>query len=506
MERHAMSQDSQSRRPGALLLLAGLLALPLPGKAADHTDAQLMALDSGADLNDVYAFVGTRFDNPGQVVLNLIVQSAPFSEPGAAALYGSTPADARVAFRIASDDGFEARVTYVFEFSDAAPTEPPGLPNPATSLAYGIGASTTDLGEVLPDGTRRNFHQFYTVTRIIDGQAEVIGKDLATAPPNLGPNVTPLYNDTLGMAVSGATTFAGLDGYTQAAVHALKTGEVVFAGPREDGFYADIAGLYDLYDQRVFFPSPDFPNTIGQQGGGVDLLKGFNAYTVAIQIPINFIGQFAEQYTAVYFGQEIGSEGVRVWATSERRRVNLRRSAGGPVNSGPWVQVDRVANPMVNLIMNSLGIKDEFNQGNPVDDGRFEASALTPEVAVLINALHSPPIPVISSVDRADLVKLLLPDVLRVDTTTGPVPLPGNAGFNRLAFVGGDTTGGKSSGWPNGRRPGDDVVDILLTAVRSGPDYDPLSLAGDNVNANDQLYNQVFPYLGTPHSGYKHSH
>jgi hypothetical protein len=101
---------------------------------------------------------------------------------------------------------------------------------------------------------------------------------------------------------------------------------------------------------------------------------------------------------------------------------------------------------------------------------------------------------------------VFIPEVIRVDTTTPPVTLAGQAGFSRLGFIGGDTTTDgagrvKSSGWPNGRRLGDDVCDIGLTAVASGPTYDPVIVLGDNVAANDQFYNQVFPYSGTPHSG-----
>ena len=91
-------------------------------------------------------------------------------------------------------------------------------------------------------------------------------------------------------------------------------------------------------------------------------------------------------------------------------------------------------------------------------------------------------------------------DVLRVDTTTGPVPLIGQGG-NRLSGIGGDTTNGKFSGWPNGRRLGDDVADIAFTALASGPSFSSIFLLGDNVNHNDQTYNFVFPYAATPNSG-----
>ena len=86
-------------------------------------------------------------------------------------------------------------------------------------------------------------------------------------------------------------------------------------------------------------------------------------------------------------------------------------------------------------------------------------------------------------------------------TTTDPVRLAGQTGFSRLGFIGGDTTNGVSSGWPNGRRIGDDVVDIALTAIASGPGYSTITVVGDNVAANDLPYHQVFPYLATPHSG-----
>jgi hypothetical protein len=103
---------------------------------------------------------------------------------------------------------------------------------------------------------------------------------------------------------------------------------------------------------------------------------------------------------------------------------------------------------------------------------------------------------------RTDLAAVYIPDVLRIDTTTGPVRLSGQAGFNRLSFIGGDSTAnGKPSGWPNGRRLGDDVVDIALTAVASGPAYTAITVVGDNIAANDQVYHQVFPYSATPHAG-----
>jgi hypothetical protein len=148
--------------------------------------------------------------------------------------------------------------------------------------------------------------------------------------------------------------------------------------------------------------------------------------------------------------------------------------------------------------------KDNFNRTSPtVDASMFSTYALNPELAVLINLVFGTSF---ATSGRVDLQAVFIPEVIRVDTSTPPVSLPGQADFSRFGFAGGDTTTDsagriKSSGWPNGRRVGDDVADIALTAIASGPTYSTVTVVGDNVSANDQLYNQVFPYLGTPHAG-----
>ncbi len=100
--------------------------------------------------------------------------------------------------------------------------------------------------------------------------------------------------------------------------------------------------------------------------------------------------------------------------------------------------------------------------------------------------------------------------MIRVNTTTGATKVPGETGFNRLSFIGGDTIANGAgaqipAGWPNGRRFGDDVIDIALTAVASGPTFATITVVGDNMAANDQTYNVTFPYAGTPNAGTRNS-
>ena len=300
-------------------------------------------------------------------------------------------------------------------------------------------------------------------------------------PPNVGARTTPFYNDANGRAVSGADTFDGLDRYTQQTVYGLASGEAVFAGPREDGFFADTPGIFDLLDPRIL------GDDLGQGGDGVDGFKGYNVLAFAIQIPI-------EQLQNVRNFPSVG-----VFASVSRRRFTSLSDKREPVGIGDFVQVNRMGNPLFNEVLVALRDKDEYNRSSPIDDAQFAKYALKPELAFLVNAVFGT---AFQTDNRTDLAGIYIPDVLRVDTSTEPVRLAGQTGFNRLSVFGGDTTSsGTPSGWPNGRRLGDDVIDIALTAIASGPTFSTITAVGDNINANDQFYNLVFPYSATPHAG-----
>jgi hypothetical protein len=306
--------------------------------------------------------------------------------------------------------------------------------------------------------------------------------------------VTPQYNDADGRAVSGAVSFAALDRYTRQAIHDLPSGEVVFAGQRDDGFFSDIPGIFDLLDARILDNNGNLGDGLGQDGNGVDGFKGFNVLVYAIQIPVSSLPSVA--YNSVFFGAQ---SGVGVYASASRQKVRVLRPDGEVHSSGPWVQVNRMGNPLFNEGLVALRDKDNFNRTVPTSDmSNYATYAENPELATLINFVYGT---AFVETGRADLVNVFIPEVLRVNTTTGPVKLAGQAGFSRLGFIGGDTTDGVSGGWPNGRRLGDDVVDIALTALASGPSYNTITVVGDNVASNDAVYHQVFPYAATPNSG-----
>jgi hypothetical protein len=485
-----MSKRHRNRIAVGIASLALLAAAE--ARASSHSDAPLIKQDPQANLTDVYAFVGTRYDNPSQRVLNVLVSVRPFSEPGDGVVYDRFADDALYSIHVTNPGNGSTVDRYDFRFSSVTGS----LKNPNTILSYGLGTEAGPIGTI--GDARQNYTQLYSVSRT----GTVIATGLPVAPPNVGGRTTPGYNDSAGRAVSGALDLASLDPLTRQAISPLSNGAVAWAGPREDGFYADTPGIFDLLDPRIIADKDANPGTggVGQDGGGIDGFQGFNVLTYGLQIPIDTLT------TAPYIDPVVGSPatGVGIYASVSRPRITLRRTNGAAVSSGSFIQVNRLGNPLFNEALVALADKDRYNRTNPTADASlFRTYAENPELAFLINfvlfgdSTGSSPLP---TTGRTDLASIFVPDVVRVNTTTAPVRLPGQTGFSRLGILGSDVTGGTtgttSSGWPNGRRIGDDVVDIALTALsRFTVDI------GDNVNANDQLYNRVFPYLGTPHAG-----
>jgi len=469
----------------ALLLTAGLGVLGRNARASSHSDAPLIKQDPSANLTDVYAFISTKYNNSAIKMLTIVINVHPFCEPGDGVTYDRFADDALYSINITNPSTGQLITTYNFRFSPVSSDE--GMyKNLNTILSYGRG---TQIGPIVTVGdARQNFLQTYTVTKVTATTTNTIGSNLNVPPPNVGNNTTPSYNNAQAIPLTGATTVAGLDSYTQQTVYSLPTGEVVFCGLRDDSFFADTPGIFDLLNSRILGPDGH-----GQTGSGVDGFKGYNVLTYAIQVPVTSLT--TSNYTDVLGN---ASTGVGVYASVSRQRIKLLNTSADATNSGPWIQVNREANPLFNEVLVAIKDKDNYNRTFPPGDAVYENYALAPEVIVLINAVYGTSF---KTTGRTDIAAVYIPDVMRVDTTTSPVPLIG-AGGNRLSVFGGDLTDGLPSGWPNGRRLGDDVVDIALTLIASQTtNGSTFGLLGDNINANDFAYNLVFPYAATPHAG-----
>jgi hypothetical protein len=434
-----------------------IVALALmPGQASSHREAPLVAQDPMADNTDVYAFVSP--DAPDTVTL--IANFIPFQKPdGGPNFYSFDP---NVVYEIHIDNNGDAveDITYQWRFT----TE---VRNPATFL-YNTGPVTS------LDDPDLNVRQFYRLTRV-DGPrrtgtvTELSGR-LPVPPPNIGPRSTPNYG-----ALGGA-------------IQALPGNIAVFAGQRDEGFYVDL-GIFDLLGVGT--------------GATEDSTAGFNVSSLAIRVPKSALARGGTTPTNASDPSAI----IGVWSTASRFATRTL-SAGAQQHSGALVQVSRLGNPLVNEAVIDLARKDAFNGIEPTNDAVALDRVTDPEVPKLLKAIFnvdSPPAP------RNDLVTIFLTGIPGLNQPQNVRPaemmrlnmaIPPTSSPNRMGVLGGDL-----AGFPNGRRPGDDVLDIVLQAAAGGtpltPAYNrsPNNSLGDGVSRNDVAYMSSFPYLGIPHPG-----
>jgi hypothetical protein len=476
------------------IVLAARLALaafmPLVSHASSHMDAPLVTLDPSANTTDVYAFVSER---NGVKLLIAALAVYPFEEPGIGPNKHNFDDNVLYQIHVATGDNVaagKATMSYEFRFNTTFKNEDIFAPS-----FLGV------IDEV--DDDNQNLTQTYTVTKVMAKgrpKREVIISN-GIVPPNNQGLVTPFYNqgnDGNNRAKEGVATLAELDKYTAAGIISGVRDYRSFAGQRDDGFYADVQSVFDL-DPTFSGPNKPF-----------DSQGGFNVHTMVLSIPLSELG--GDRQT------------VGVWATTSRPRVRALRSSKDPRNTGDFVQVGRQGNPLFCEIFIGQKDKDKYNRQGPDRDAKdFSGYALEPQLGgILIDAFG---LPEDRKTNRTDIAGIFIPDVIKVDLSTPKArfaggenagSVPDDAGFNRLSVFGDDTlpsalTGGQvPGGWPNGRRFGDDVVDIGVIALVS--DLRPNStsivelLDVDKVTGNDIGYNKVFPYAATPLNGRNHGH
>ena len=473
--------------------VAGLIVIvaPVCGLASSHMDAPLITLDDAANTTDLYAFLsGTG----GTKHLTTALAVFPFEEPGIGP--NAYRFDENVLYEIHVATGTDlaagrSTLSYQFQFDSV-------YKNRDTILQTYLGSIESI------DGASQNFTQTYTVRRVDQfGTTSLLGTGIV--PPNNQGRVTAHYNQLLDgdlRAREGVDGEGSLDLYSRQSIANLSNGYRSFAGQRDDGFYGDIQSIFDL---DFGFSGPNKP---------FDSQGGFNVHTIVLQIPLAEIGGEAQV--------------VGVYATTSRRRVTILsrrvrpgfRGAKLDYRVGSWVQVARQGNPLFNEALVAIEDKDLYNRSTPADDAElFEKYALAPELAVVLG------VPEIQQTGRTDLAGIFIPDLIKVDLSTPVARLAGNpddAGFHRLGIFGGDTLvssvqagfggGVVPGGWPNGRRFGDDVIDIAVIAILSDLRTTPLTVFGDasvnidGVASNDITYNKVLPYAATPLNGRNHSH
>ena len=464
-----------------ILLAASALALTastLPAMASSHREAPMIAGMPRLDASDFYLF---RSYEPGhEGFVTMIADYVPLQDPGGGPNFFQMETNGYYDMNV--DSSGTGKPTYTFRFRFKDMTKGISLNVGGVKVAIPLindGQISTGNHKAL------NRTETYTVSLVTYSSSGVATETLLTTMNGNSTLAKPA--DNIGdKSIPDYAEYAAGFTYTLQIPGCTGHGRV-FVGQRKDPFVVNLGETFDLVN---------YANPVGEQydNSAMDDLAGKNVTSLVWELPAACL-------------TNVGDPVVGAWTTSSLGVT----AAGGAVT---YQQVSRLANPLVNELVIGLPDKDKFNASLPADDAQFAKYVTNPTVPALIQALFNTPAP--TQFPRQDLVAVFLTGVpglnqpanmvtpseeMRLNTSIKPTAYGAQ---NRLGVIGGD-----NAGYPNGRRPGDDVVDITLR-VAMGRLY-TLGLFGGASNApsggldftdgaytDDTHYLQAFPYVMPP--------
>ncbi|MGR4870573.1 DUF4331 domain-containing protein [Variovorax sp. LARHSF232] len=489
-------------RPKPHVLQLGVLAscavAAAGALASSHREAPSITAMPKVDATDFYMF---RSYEPGrQDYLTLIANYQPDQGPYGGPNYYTLDPDALYEFHLDTDGDAIENISFRFRFDNQLRDIQLPISGKQVSIplvqAGGISA---------PNQATSNVRETYTID-MVRGERRRGRVDAVSMVG--GGTVFDKPTDYIGNKTFGPNGYAA---YANQHIYAVNipgcgTPGRVFVGQRKDSFSIALGKVFDLINL----------NPLGALDANPDELAGRNVTTLALEVPI-----------ACVTG---GSPIIGGWTSASLRQARLiasppKRGHGtATLNGGPWAQVSRLGMPLVNEVVIGLKDKDRFNSAKPKDDGQFADYVTNPTLPALIQTLF-PSAVAPTNFPRTDLVAAFLTGVagvnqpanvkpsemLRLNTSIAPTP---KAGQSNLGVLGGD-----NAGFPNGRRPGDDVVDAELRvamgalcvatgaadALQVGckPSDAPAGAAAltDGTLQSPAQFPDAFPYLNLPLPG-----
>jgi hypothetical protein len=490
-------------RPIMIAVMLAVASVPMFSYASSHREAPDIAGMPKVDGTDLYLF---RSYEPGrQGFVTFLANYIPFQDPGGGPNFYQLASQAIYSINVNNTGDGNTNLSFQFRFTNIAKN--------LTVNAGGqeVAVPLLNIGPVDKDGKTLNVDESYTLTvernygaggRRLAENATLGGTTFFKPVDNIGKKSIPDY-----------AAYAGNFMY-DVSIPGCATPGRVFVGQRKEGFVINVAEIFDLVNTNPVGPRDGEPNNLSHK----------NVTSIALELPI----------TCVTNGKE---PVIGVWTSASVPRTRVVKG-GTDANSDwegrvQWQQVSRLANPLVNEIVIGLPDKDRFNNSFPLQDAQFLKYVTNPTLPVLLNTLFGnaakPP-----ATPRNDLVAAFLTGVkglnqplkfrpaelMRLNTSIAPTP---PASQNDLGVLGGDL-----AGFPNGRRPYDDVADIELRVVmgalcgkiatcgaettdpnNGAPYTDGARAAGadaSSVKVTGQIdpadtYLDAFPYLNTPIPG-----
>ena len=342
-----------------LMTLAGVSFLLFTSSnesdASSHREAPLISLDPLADNTDLYAFRSPDDTNTVTIVANYIPLELPEGGPN----YSSFGEGIRYEVHIknktsnaqlgyAKDD-----ITYRFTFTQTNQ-------DPTTFFNIRLG--------------KQNLKTTYTCEKSTNGgnSFTTIISNGVVPPNNIGPR-----------SINGAAGLSSdYSSLVQNAITTASTGEKVFCGPRDDPFFVDLGGIFDLGQTRN-----DYGTDPSNSEYARDAVAGFNTHSIVLQIPISSLqkdGKTVDQAADILDPEFV----IGVWASASRQQITTLSPTGGkPTYSGPWIQVSRLGVPLVNEAVIPIGEKDHWNAVSPysADEQQFIQYLANPELALYMD-------------------------------------------------------------------------------------------------------------------------
>jgi hypothetical protein len=480
----------RTRRLGAAAVAAGVMAVTPSAWASSHREALAILNEPCADSTDIYAWV-----SPGSHdKLYLIANFLPLHEPGQGN-QGLRACDGyRYEFHVGKGASLADKVVYRVEFKKTAPVDDP----PGDDVTVGGG------NELLYQLT--GSQETYDVYRIARGRTTRLADDVPVAPNDHGPQTDRL--------VYGLGAFAGYDSgdptsrevplyddaFAATFIRPLGNGGRVFAGQRDDPFYLDEKGIFDLVNLSAdgLFGIP------GARGGPAeDVFAGFNVFTLALEIPTSELFPHGIPHNGTLVPDSTDSL-LRVWFSIKRQALQVvdpTNVVTGYRGAGPYVQVGRQALPLFNAGLVGTARHTLYLRTSPAKDvTRFGGDILNP---VLVRDAEALGIYAALGIDP-DAAGLKRGRVDIINTINLGRPIPIADGFTGDVIT---LDAAVDSQFPNGRSlqggaaPNQeqvDVSDVLISLIVAG---NPAAGAGDGVNSNDKPYLTEFPFVAAPHNG-----
>ena len=458
------------------MLMASALLMSSTALGSSHREAPMIAGLPRLDGTDLYMFRSYESGREGYVTIlaNYFPLQSPYGGPN----YFDLETDGFYEIHIDNDGDSVEDITFRFNFSTllanvAVPVGGENTPIPLI-IAGGVGPGAVDTTNV-------NSRQEYTLDYVLGDRRT--GQVMSVTDALTGATSFRKPLDHIGSkSIPDYTAYA--DAHIRPiSVPGCSVNGRVFVGQRREGFAVNLGPVFDLVNLNPLGAEDAVPNPIGNA----------NVTTLALELPISCL---------VETDPVIGA-----WTTS---------SMDFP-GSEP-MQVSRLGFPLINEVVIGVPDKNKFNMSEPMNDGQFAGYVTNPSLPFLLELLFSDAGAVApKNFPRTDLVAAIggvpglnLPqnvangnfatsEMLRLNTSIAVVPAPEQKNMGVLA--------GDNAGFPNGRRPGDDVVDIALRVMMGALITDATIAPNNKVPFTDQStvsaveFKITFPYLNDPLPG-----